>query len=735
MEARHTRRRSLTLMWVTLGYLLLSLLLLAPVLGVFGQAIPGGPIAENDGWQNVWNLWWAGRALAHLQNPFFTSMLYYPTGASLYMQTLNVTNGLLSAPVTWLAGPVASYNLCLLVAFTLSGLGAYLLANDLTRNRAAAFIAGLVFSFSPFHLTKMVDGQLELVSAQWIPFFFLFLLRTIEQSAATHASSRQESGKTDKGSGAPEHPAPGQPRPRLALAGNILGAGLFFVPMALTSWYYAFFSALLAGLVVLLWAVTERWRWKQTLLRAGAALGLGGLLLLPILVPGVQALPSEEINVRQDYSSALIRLHSSDLLDPFLPSTLHPLWGKWAHRVGLTNHQGLGNAAMPLVAGWNVALGYTALAVALLGLIVTWRRCWRWGLLFLATLVLALGPTLQIGGNNTGIPMPYALLRLLPEMERARRPSHFAILSTLLLALLVAFGVDWLWKRIAAQWRPLLGVLLVLAIGFEYLPQPLPRLFPRTHPYDAELAKGTGAILNLPPRDESSEPMVAQIVHGRPIAGGYLSRTPSYPFPKQVPGVRELWSAQFYPRDILAADADTGLVALRAFGFQHVVVYLDQLSTEQEEELATVIEEVLGDIHPLFQDNRLAVYEIPTTTLRPFAYLGDGWYDLEPDQRRWIGEEATLQLVNPLTATVGVVVRVEWHSYERPRTVGLYLDELRLDQVDLPAYRTGQAFWLALPPGRHALTFRAETDLEAGPAGRQLSVSFFAISVQSCPAP
>lgn len=735
MESRNTTRRFPTLLWVTLAYFLLSLLLLAPVLGAFGQAIPGGPIAENDGWQNVWNLWWAGRALGHLQNPFFTSMLYYPTGASLYMQTLNITNGLLTAPVTWLAGPVASYNLCLLAAFTLSGLGAYLLAHHLTRNRGAAFIAGLAFAFSPFHLTKMVDGQLELLSTQWIPFFFLFLLRTIEQTGATPAETLPGAQDT-RPSGLPlEHPAPNKHRGRLALAGNVIGTALFFVLVALTSWYYAFFSALLAGLVVLLWAVTQRERWKQTLLRAGVALGLGGLLLLPVLIPGVQALPSEDTAARQDYSSALIRLHATDLLDPFLPSTLHPLWGKWAHSVGLNNHPGLGNAAMPLVAGWNAALGYTALAVAVLGLVVAWRRTWRWGLLLLTTLVLAMGPTLQIAGRNTGVPLPYALLNLLPGIERARRPSHFVILSTLLLALLVAFGVDWLLKRLAGRWRLLLGIVLVLAIGFEYLPQPLPRLFPRTHPYYTELAADEGAILNLPPRDESSEPMVAQIVHGRPISGGYLSRTPSYPFAEQVPGVRELWAAQTYPRDILTTEADTGLIALRAFGFQHLVVYLDQLGPKQEEELSVVIKQILGDVHPALQDHRLAVYEIPSPTLRPFAYLGDGWYDLEPDRRRWIGEQATLQLVNPLTQTVGIVVRVEWHSYERPRTVALYLDELPLGPIELPAYRTGQQFGLLLPPGAHALTFRAETDLEAGPAGRQLSVSFFALAVQQHPAP
>ena len=96
---------------VVLGlYLLPTLYLLARVLPRFGSVIPGGPVADIDGWQNVWSLWWVQHALSHGENPFFTSMLFYPVGVSLYLQTLNITNGLLTLPVQLLAGPIAAYN-------------------------------------------------------------------------------------------------------------------------------------------------------------------------------------------------------------------------------------------------------------------------------------------------------------------------------------------------------------------------------------------------------------------------------------------------------------------------------------------------------------------------------------------------------------------------------------------------------------------------------------------------
>jgi len=105
------------------GYLALSLIVMAPVLPVFTTALPGGPIADVDGWQNVWNLWWVHRAVTTAANPFFTPLLFYPQGVDLTLQTLNISNGILFLPITALAGPIAAYNTAVVTALTLSGIG------------------------------------------------------------------------------------------------------------------------------------------------------------------------------------------------------------------------------------------------------------------------------------------------------------------------------------------------------------------------------------------------------------------------------------------------------------------------------------------------------------------------------------------------------------------------------------------------------------------------------------
>src|SRR5215207_7630360 len=111
------------------SYTLLTTLLFLPILPAFTSAIlVGSASGVQDGWQNVWNVWWMHRALAHGQNPFQTTMLFYPTGVDLFWQTLNAPHGLLILPITALATPMAAYNAIAFVSFVAGGYTMYLLA-------------------------------------------------------------------------------------------------------------------------------------------------------------------------------------------------------------------------------------------------------------------------------------------------------------------------------------------------------------------------------------------------------------------------------------------------------------------------------------------------------------------------------------------------------------------------------------------------------------------------------
>jgi hypothetical protein len=313
------------------------------------------------------------------------------------------------------------------------------------------------------------DGQLELVSLQWVAFYALFLLRTAEEAHWRDA----------------------------------VIAGCFLALIGYTSWYYLLFFAIYSILFVLIWSsiYSRRIERLRMLGQMGVVVVVGGLLLSPCLAPALQllfgsaapiAISAEESDRVLGWIDTTLVARSANALDFWLPSPLHPLWGKEIERIGQAWH--------PNIAAWNVSLGYVTLALALLGGIAAWRAAWRWWVLALAGLVLAMGPILSIGAMQTSVLLPYALLLRLPAAGIANRPSHFVVITTLVLAPLVALGLRWLSERLARRQQALLlgGIIVLLAV--EYAPPQWPRLYSDVHPYYNTIARSEGALLEVPPQ-------------------------------------------------------------------------------------------------------------------------------------------------------------------------------------------------------------------------------------------
>ena len=163
---------------VFLLYLFLTLALTFPLALHLDSAIPGDSF---DGWQNYWNFWWLRQSLIESpRDPLITDLLYHPTGVGLYFHTLNPLNGIVTLPLQLAGNLFLAYNGAVLLAFAAGGLGAYLLAlatlapdpaprADKPRRFWPAFIAGLIFTFAPYHLAHLL-GHMQLIALQWIPF-------------------------------------------------------------------------------------------------------------------------------------------------------------------------------------------------------------------------------------------------------------------------------------------------------------------------------------------------------------------------------------------------------------------------------------------------------------------------------------------------------------------------------------------------------------------------------------
>jgi hypothetical protein len=374
------------------------------------------------------------------------------------------------------------------------------------------------------------DGQLELIALQWVALYAFFLLRAVEEAQRRDA----------------------------------LIAGVFLALIGYTSWYYLFFFSVYSLLFAAIWLAQA-----QPPAAMGYDASVRNCSSMWAIVPGAAAhsapraaqamlvISSPWFDPSHPLDKILTR--SANVYDLALPNGLHPLWGSAIEKLVRTWH--------PYIGAWNIAPGYVALALSIVALIMARREAWRWSVIGLIAVVLSLGPIVQIGTMRTSIPLPYQVILAIPGLELARRPSHFIVITTLVLAPLVALGLQELRRRLPPpQGYALIGVCAAL-IAVEFAP-PRWSLHPfRVHPYYERLAGQPGAVMELPPPFEASEPLMAQIVHGQPLVGGFVSRIPLYPFAEQAPGVRQLWRMRPDTTRLFVNPANDRLMELNAYGF------------------------------------------------------------------------------------------------------------------------------------------------------------------------
>jgi hypothetical protein len=114
-------------------------------------------------------------SLAHLQNPFYSTAMFHPTGINLLDQTsvLGITVPLI--PVTWLFGPVASFNVASTIVPALTALTMFVVLRRWVRWLPAAYVGGLLYGFSPFVLASLEYGHLMTAALMLLPLILAVL--------------------------------------------------------------------------------------------------------------------------------------------------------------------------------------------------------------------------------------------------------------------------------------------------------------------------------------------------------------------------------------------------------------------------------------------------------------------------------------------------------------------------------------------------------------------------------
>jgi hypothetical protein len=130
-------------------------------------------------------------------------------------------------------------------------------------------------------------------------------------------------------------------------------------------------------------------------------------------------------------------------------------------------------------------------------------------------------------GHEIHFPLtPYTILaKFIPGMSLGGMPIRMVVMAILAASVLAAIGFAELLRR-KRSWSVVVVAILLVVLLFEYLPGPLPARLNPLPDFVRELKKlPEGAIYDV--RSSKFHALYYQTIHQRPMAFGYISRTPS----------------------------------------------------------------------------------------------------------------------------------------------------------------------------------------------------------------
>lgn len=334
----------------------------------------------------------------------FVVMHQFATGgaAGAYRQPLTDDVGVALARVI---GPIAAYNLLVLLSFPLTALATYLLARHLTQSHGGALVAALAFAFAPVRLAQ-ASYHVHIAQTQWIPLYLLALFRAVDRPTV----------------------------PRLLLL--VLAVAC----LALSNSYGGLIGALVTPVaLVAYWLSRRPLRWR------GFWGPVGALLLTVILavVIAAWALPGL-IRAPQQFAFPLDDLarYGARWWAYFVPPADHPFLGDMAMRASSRANVGVGLLEQQLSIGWGL------LVLAALGVL---RGLWP---IADGVRQTAVGAVIALGvwafvvslapaspGCTPGSIVPACLVHHVLPMFRAY--ARIGIVTNLCVALLAGYAVAW----------------------------------------------------------------------------------------------------------------------------------------------------------------------------------------------------------------------------------------------------------------------------------------------------
>lgn len=384
-----------------------------------------------------WLLAFGAHALTHGDNPLFTYLLNVPDGVNLAVNTSITVYAAVFAPLTYLIGPPATFLVILTLNLAATALAWYwLLSRHLLDTRLAAGVGALVIAFSP-GMVSHANAHLNW-SAGWLVPLLVWRLFALRE--------------------------PGRWRRNGVIFGVLVAVAFSIAAEGL------FFTALALAVFLAVWAAHPA---NRGTVRAALPSFLPGLAVTAVVAGVLLAYPLWL------HFAGPQRFHGTGF-DPVVHSEDVAAYLAYPRR-SVAGEAGFGTSLAPNPTEENSFFGVPLLllAVACFGLL--WRHATATrratltalGVTAVVFTVLSWGPQAVVGGDRTGVTLPFEWIGRLPVINAAL-PARLALVVTPVIGLLLAYAVD----RLRADPPRAGAARLAWAVGYlvallPLLPTPL----------------------------------------------------------------------------------------------------------------------------------------------------------------------------------------------------------------------------------------------------------------------
>ncbi len=488
----------------------------------------------------------------------------------------------------------------------LAGLFMYMLADHITGNKYAAFIAGLIFAFSPMHVAQSY-GHLNWTTIEFLPLYVLLLLKMTEKKDLKYAIG--------------------------AAVSFILITFMGDVEMGIITVVLTFF-------MLLYYLLTKR---RQSILNLGFARSFGVMLLLIIILGmpfflsilyginhyGALAAASQQSSVQYN------EIWSQSILSYVLPSQFNNQFAGMAQ-------SGYGAIFSPDPTERTAYLGIIASVLALIALFYDYKKdkfnkTAQWIFIGALFLLLSLGPYIQTSTTSsvTQIPGIYLLYSKIPLFNLIREPGRFDLVVTLAISILAAIGAKELFNherirnitKLKTEQYLTIGLGILLLIEYVGITTPGPFASARFMSAKVPLGyqelgnlQGNYTVMILPDLPNITSPALYtgmseyyQSAFKRQMVGGYTSRTNSTQqlSVEVIPlSLSSLYLEEgygfIYPSPIIENVSNVNLLLLAYYNIHFVGVLRPAYNISSLSTLYVYLTSLFG--LPVYQDNTTIIF-------------------------------------------------------------------------------------------------------------------------------